>query len=213
MVILLASPACDKPDATGSAKGAASAPAASASASAPSTPSASAGPDAGAAAAAGGGADAGAASALKMPERPIPKGQTMVGASSPIEVQQKAIGYMVAMRAPRPDEAPADAAFANELAEKLKPIVRTIDPGSAEAKAKLNRIEVEAGGRQINLLMAAGCDARTPVRAVVQGAGVQLATLASRGVLAVRCNDARIQCFQSTRDPEDVLCTTAPRHK
>jgi len=35
----------------------------------------------------------------------------------------------------------------------------------------------------------------------------------SHGVLVIRCNDARVQCLQSTRDPEDVLCTTAPRHK
>ena len=40
-----------------------------------------------------------------------------------------------------------------------------------------------------------------------------LATLAAHGVLVVRCNDARTQCLQSTRDPSDVLCTTAPRHK
>ena len=35
----------------------------------------------------------------------------------------------------------------------------------------------------------------------------------SRHLRVIRCNDARIQCLQSTRDPDDVLCTTAPRHK
>jgi hypothetical protein len=79
-------------------------------------------------------------------------------------------------------------------------------------KAKLNRVEVEAGGRQINLLMAGGCDAKTPMRAVVQRAGVAFPTLVTHGILVIRCNDARFQCLQSTRDPEDVLCTTAPRH-
>ncbi len=61
--------------------------------------------------------------------------------------------------------------------------------------------------------MAGGCDDKTPMRAVVQRAGMSLATLVSHGVLVLRCNDARLQCLQSTRDADDVLCTTAPRHK
>lgn len=205
MAILLASAACDKQDATTG-----TAPSATASAPAPTTTTPTATPpDAGATATT---SDAGASpSTMKMPERPIPKGQTMVGSAMPIEVQQKAIGYMVAMRAPRSDEAPADTAYANDLVEKLKPIVLSLDSGPD--KAKLNRVEIEAGGRQINLLMSGGCDPKTPVRAVVQRAGVPLATLVSHGVLVVRCNDARTQCLQSTRDPDDVLCTTAPRHK
>lgn len=210
IVILLASAACDKEDAK-------PAPAASASAVAATTastaPAASAAPAATADAGAGATDGGAGGSSLKMPERPIPKGQTMIGSAAPIEVQQKAIGYMVAMRAPRPDEAPADVAFATDLAEKLKPITLSLDSGGGAEKAKLDRVEVQASGRQIDLLMAGGCDAKTPVRAVVQRAGVQLATLVSRGVLVIRCNDARIQCLQSTRDPEDVLCTTAPRHK
>jgi hypothetical protein len=145
-----------------------------------------------------------------MPERPIPKGQTMVSASAPIDVQQKAIAYMVAMRAPRPDDPNSDPAYAADLATKLKPIVLAMDTGSDK---RLNRVEVEANGRQIDLLMAGGCDERTPTKALVQRAGAPLATLALHGVLVVRCNDARIQCLQATRDPDDVLCTTAPRHK
>jgi hypothetical protein len=70
-----------------------------------------------------------------------------------------------------------------------------------------------AGGRQIDLLMGGGCDDQAPKRAVVQRAGVTFATLLSRGILVVRCNDAHVQCLQSTRDATDVLCTTAPRHK
>ena len=61
--------------------------------------------------------------------------------------------------------------------------------------------------------MSAGCSAETPTRAVVQRAGVAHAQLLSHGVLVVRCNDSHAQCLQSTRDPSDVLCTTAPRHK
>ena len=129
----------------------------------------------------------------------------------PIEVQQKAIAYMVAMRAPRVDDPAADPVFAKDLAEKLKPIALSMDSGGD--KAKMNRIEVVANGRQIDLLMSGGCSAETPMRAVVTRAGTPLATLAQHGVLVVRCNDARIQCLQATRDPDDVLCTTAPRHK
>jgi hypothetical protein len=150
-------------------------------------------------------------SSLSMPERPVPKGQTMVSASAPIEQQQKAIAYMVAMRAPRVDEQNSDPAYANDLASKLRPIILSMDNGAD--KARLNRVEVVSNGRQIDLLMAGGCDEHTPVKAVVQRAGVPLATLVLHGVLVVRCNDARIQCLQSTRDADDVLCTTAPRHK
>ena len=206
-LILLALSACDnKQDAQGSG----SAPSAT-------TPSPSSAPSS--AGAAGGSASApsseGSApkplSSLNMPERPIPKPQNTVGAGMPIEVQQKAIAYMVAMRAPRPDDANAEPDFANDLAQKLRSTILSMDTGSD--KAKMNRVEVIANGRQIDLLMAAGCDAKTPFRAVVQRVGVPLATLVSHGVFVVRCNDERVQCLQSTRDPDDVLCTTAPRHK
>jgi hypothetical protein len=135
----------------------------------------------------------------------------MVGSTMPIEVQQKAISYMVAMRAPHLDDAPADPAYATDLVAKLKPIALAMDNGGD--KARMNRVESVANGRQIDLLMSGGCDDKTPIRAVVTRAGVPLAALVSHGVLVLRCNDARIQCLQSTRDPDDVLCTTAPRHK
>jgi hypothetical protein len=61
--------------------------------------------------------------------------------------------------------------------------------------------------------MSGGCDAKTPLHAVVSRAGIPFATLASHGVFVVRCNDARWQCLQSTRDPDDVLCATGIRHK
>jgi hypothetical protein len=146
-----------------------------------------------------------------MPERPVPKPQTMVASSAPLEQQQKAIGYMVAMRAPRPDDANAEPDYAKELADKLKTISLSMDTGPD--KARMNRVDVIANGRQIDMLMSGGCSDKAPTTAVVSRAGIPLATLASRGVFVIRCNDARVQCLQSTRDPEDVLCTTAPRHK
>ncbi len=115
------------------------------------------------------------------------------------------------MKAPHPGDANAEEAYATELVAKLKPISLAMDKGPD--KAKWNRTDVAAGGRQIDLLMSDGCDAKTPFNAVVQRANVPLATLASHGVFVVRCNDTKKQCLQSTRDPDDVLCTTAPRHR
>lgn len=148
---------------------------------------------------------------VAMPERPIPKPQTMVGAGAPEETQMKASGYMAAMRAPRTDDPPADEAFAADLVTKLKPVLLSMDKGPD--KAKWNRVDMAAQGRQIDLLMSEGCEAKAPFNAVVQRLNVPLATLLSHGILVVRCNDTKHQCLQSTRDPEDVLCTTAPRRK
>src|SRR6478609_3665205 len=117
-VILLAS-ACDNKQ-----EGAPAASTASAPASSP-APVAVA-PEAGAAT-----DEAGAKpQAIPMPERPIPRPQTMVGSGMSIEVQQKAISYMVAMRAPHPDDVPADPTYAGDLVTKLKPIVLSMDSGA-----------------------------------------------------------------------------------
>jgi hypothetical protein len=151
------------------------------------------------------------AASVAMPERPIPKPQTMVGASAPEEVQMKAIGYMVAMRAPHPDDVSVDEAYAADLVTKLKPVVLGMDKGPD--KAKWNRVEMVAKGRQIDLLMSEGCDAKAPFNAVAQRLNVPLTTLLSHGILVIRCNDTKHQCLQSVRDRDDVLCTTAPRHK
>jgi hypothetical protein len=203
--ILLASAACDnKQDAP--ATGSASSATTSAGAATTAAPAAGA-VDGGAAMDEGGSKPP----VIAMPERPVPRPQTMVGSGMPIETQQKAIAYMVAMRAPHLDDVPADPTYAADLVSKLKPIVLSMDSGAD--KARMDRVEVVANGRQIDLLMAGGCDEKTPLRAVVSRAGVPFATLVSHGVLVIRCNDARIQCLQSTRDPDDVLCTTAPRHK
>jgi hypothetical protein len=208
-LILLASNACDnKQDATTAA-----AASASAYKGAPPPPAVSMTASTATAEATQVTGDAGAktAATVPMPERPVPRPQTMVGSTMPIEVQQKAISYMVAMRAPHLDDAPADPTYAGDLVAKLKPIALAMDTGGD--KARMNRVESVANGRQIDLLMSGGCDDKTPIRAAVTRAGVPLAALVSHGVLVLRCNDARIQCLQSTRDPDDVLCTTAPRHK
>lgn len=196
LVMLLLSVACDKDE---RAKALAESVAGDAAPALPSLPPIEAGAR----------ADA-AANRPPMPERPIPRPQTTVGAGMPQETQMKAIGYMMAMRTPHPDDANADPTYAKELIEKLKPIVLAMDKG---ADKRLNRVEIVANGRQIDLLMAAGCDDKAPMNAVVQRAGVPFATLLSHGVLVLRCNDAKVQCLQSVRDVDDVLCTTAPRHK
>jgi hypothetical protein len=147
-----------------------------------------------------------------MPPRPIPKPALTVGSGMPAETQMKAIAYMAAMSQPGMGDANADPDYAAGLATQLKPITMAMDKGPAEDKLRLNRVEVVASGRRIDLLMADGCDARAPQTAVVQRAGVSFVNLQSHGVLVIRCNDSRVQCLQSTRDPSDVLCTTAPRH-
>jgi hypothetical protein len=148
-----------------------------------------------------------------MPPRPIPKPALTVGSGMPAETQMKAIAYMAAMSQPGPGDANAEPEFAANLALQLRPITMGMDKGSPEDKLRLNRVEVVGSGRRIDLLMADGCDARAPQIAVVQRGGTSFVTLQAHGVLVVRCNDSHVQCLQSTRDPSDVLCTTAPRHR
>jgi len=147
-----------------------------------------------------------------MPPRPIPRPSMTVGAGMPAEVQMKAIAYMTAMSQPRFDDAPADAVFAGNLAQQLRPALLAFDHGSAEDKQRLDRVEVIGSGRRIDLLMAEGCNSELP-RAATQRVSASFVSLLAHGVLVVRCNDSRVQCLQSTRDPSDVLCTTAPRHR
>src|SRR5215213_9972711 len=64
-----------------------------------------------------------------MPERPIPKDQTMVSMSAPQDVQMKAITYMASMRSPRPGDPSAEPSYAADIATKLKPIVLSLDKG------------------------------------------------------------------------------------
>lgn len=117
----------------------------------------------------------------------------------------------MSMRAPGPGDANSDPAYAKDLAEKLKPISLSLDPGGD--KGTLNHVDVIADGREIDMLMSLGCDEKTPNKAVVQRLSTPFATLALHGVFVVQCHDTKVQCFQSTRNPDDVLCTTAPRKK
>jgi hypothetical protein len=148
---------------------------------------------------------------VEMPPRPIPKPRNTVGSGDTEEAQMKAIAYMQAMVQPHPGDPILDDAWVKNFATQLEPINKGFDKGAAAQKAKLNKVELIGSGRQINLLMASGCDEQVPTRAA-QAASAPLTTLYDHGVLVIRCNDARVQCLQNTRDPDDVLCTTAPRH-
>jgi len=147
-----------------------------------------------------------------MPERPVPKTSPTVSAGMPVETQMQAVRYMAAMSQPRFDDAALDADYVRALTAQLKPVAMALDKGSPGDKMVLNRIDVVGGGRRIDALLAAGCDAQMPTR-IVGRANAPIATLLEHGVLVVACHDARVQCLQSTRDATDVLCTTAPRHK
>ena len=126
-----------------------------------------------------------------MPPRPVPTTSPTVRVTMPMDVQLQAIQYMSAMQAPQPSDAPADAAYAKDLADKLRPLGRT---------------EVIAGGRQVDMVVGK-CDATLPREAIARHTGAALTTLLAHGVLVVRCADKELQCMQSTRDGDDVLCT------
>jgi hypothetical protein len=142
-----------------------------------------------------------------MPERPVPRESPTVTSGMPAEKQMLAISYMAAMRAPQPGDAAPDDAFAKELLGRLAPIVTSFGGASGSGAS------MASGGREINLLLAKGCEAEAPFRIVAQRGATSLDALLSHGILVVRCNDTRVQCLQSTRDKTDVLCTTAPRKK
>jgi hypothetical protein len=109
----------------------------------------------------------------------------------PEEVQLQAIQYMAAMQAPQPNDAPADPTYAKDLADRLRALGRT---------------DVVSSGRRIDLFVGK-CSATLPREAVAQHTGSSLTTLLAHGVLVVRCADKELQCLQSTRDADDVLCT------
>jgi hypothetical protein len=133
-------------------------------------------------------ADAGRA----MPPRPVPTTNPTVRITMPIDVQLQAIQYMAAMQAPQPSDAPADPAYAGQIADSLK---------------ALGKPDVVSSGRRIDLAMAKGCDATLPRQAIARYTGASLPVLLAHGVLVVRCADRELQCLQSTRDADDVLCT------
>jgi hypothetical protein len=127
-----------------------------------------------------------------MPPRPVPTSSPTVRITMPMQVQMQAIEYMAAMQAPQPSDAPADAQYAQSIASAL---------------GALGKAEVASGGRRIDVTMPKGCDATLPKQAIAQHTSASLLTLLTRGVLVIRCTDREVQCLQSTRDADDVLCT------
>jgi len=126
-----------------------------------------------------------------MPPRPVPTSSPTVKITMPMDVQLQAIQYMAAMQAPQPDDAPADAAYAQTIASGLSSVGKT---------------EIVSSGRLIDVHLAKGCDATLPKESVARHTGASLTTLLAHGVLVVRCTDHELQCLQSTRDADDVLC-------
>jgi hypothetical protein len=110
----------------------------------------------------------------------------------PMDVQLLAIQYMAAMQAPQPGDAPADPTYAKDIADKLRSV---------------GKPDVVSSGRRIDVLLEKGCDATLPRESIARFTGAPLTTLLAHGVLVVRCADHQLQCLQSTRDADDVLCT------
>ena len=127
-----------------------------------------------------------------MPPRPVPTSSPTVRISMPMDVQLQAIQYMVAMQAPQPDDAPADPAYAQTIASGL---------------ASVGKTEVISSGRLIDIHLSKGCDATLPKESIARHTGASLTTLLAHGILVIRCADHDLQCLQSTRDADDVLCT------
>jgi hypothetical protein len=127
-----------------------------------------------------------------MPPRPVPTSSPTVRITMPMDVQLQAIQYMAAMQAPQPSDAAADSTYAAQIADALKPV---------------GKPEVIAGGRLIHVGMAKGCTATEPRELVARYSSASLPVLLAHGVLVVRCADHEVQCLQSTRDADDVLCT------
>jgi hypothetical protein len=128
-----------------------------------------------------------------MPARPVPTSSPTVFITMPQDVQLQAIQYMAAMQAPQPGDAPADPAYAKQVADQLHGVGKT---------------DVISSGRRIDLLLEKGCDATLPRESIARHtAAASLTTLLAHGVLVVRCADHALQCLQSTRDADDVLCT------
>lgn len=127
-----------------------------------------------------------------MPPRPVPTSSPTVRITMPLDVQMQAIQYMEAMQAPQPSDASADPAYAKTIADALKPLGKT---------------DVISSGRRIDIIMPKGCDATLPKSAIARQTSASLPTLLMHGVLVIKCVDHDVQCLQSTRDADDVLCT------
>jgi hypothetical protein len=126
-----------------------------------------------------------------MPPRPVPTSSPTVRITMPMDTQLQAIQYMAAMQAPQPDDARADPAYAQTIASSLSGVGKT---------------DVVSSGRLIDVHLATGCDATLPRESIARHTGASLTSLLAHGVLVIRCTDHELQCLQSTRDADDVLC-------
>jgi hypothetical protein len=127
-----------------------------------------------------------------MPPRPVPTSSPTVLITMPLDVQLRAIQYMAAMQAPQPDDAPADPDYSKTIADALR---------------GFGKPDVISSGRLIEVKMDKGCDATLPKQAIARSTGATPGVLLAHGVLVVKCFDKHVQCLQSTRDSDDVLCT------
>jgi hypothetical protein len=127
-----------------------------------------------------------------MPPRPVPTTSPTVLITMPLETQLQAIQYMAAMQAPQPGDAPADPDYGKTIADALRP---------------LGKPDVISSGRLVEVKMERGCDATLPRQSIARYTGATLGVLLAHGMLVVRCSDHQVQCLQSTRDADDVLCT------
>jgi hypothetical protein len=109
----------------------------------------------------------------------------------PIETQLQAIQYMAAMQAPQPNDSPVDPEYAKGVAARL---------------AAVGQPDVISSGRLIDIAMAKGCEATVPRESLARHTGTSLNSLLAHGVLVIRCRDHELECLQSTRDTDDVLC-------
>jgi hypothetical protein len=178
LLVLALLPACDK-----------SGPLANleldaAPASAPSTSAASAAPTASAQATVH---DAGRV----MPPRPVPTSSPTVTIGMPQEVQLRAISYMQAMQAKQPTDALPDADYAKQVADSMR---------------SMGKVDVISSGVRISIALPKGCDATFPKSAVGRSTAASLSVMLAHGMLVVGCVDKSVECWQSTRDADDVLC-------
>lgn len=125
-----------------------------------------------------------------MPPRPVPTTNPTVTITMPMETQLQAIQYMSAMKAPQPGDAPADPDYAKQMADRLR---------------GLGRPDVISSGREVEVKVSK-CDATLPKLAVARQTGATLGVLLAHGMLVVACIDHNVECLQSTRDADDVLC-------
>lgn len=126
-----------------------------------------------------------------MPPRPVPTSSPTVTITMPMETQLQAIQYMAAMKAPQPGDAPADPDYAKYVADRLRSV---------------GKPDVISSGREVEVKLEKGCDATLPKLAVARQTGATLGALLAHGMLVVACMDHNVECLQSTRDADDVLC-------